>query len=215
MLSASDPRLLHDNQAMRELHNRVAVFTGAASGIGFAIVEAFVAERMKVVMADLDGDRLEAEADRLRRAGGEVVRLRSTSPTRTMWNVRAVGPRAVRGPPRGREQRRHRQSRATPGSVARRVAAGGRRGPLGSHPWRAHLRATHPGDRRRGPHRERGLHGGGLAARSPGPLHRGQARRARADRRLGRRVRVAGCPGRSQRRDPRHGANRDEPDRDD
>jgi NAD(P)-dependent dehydrogenase (short-subunit alcohol dehydrogenase family) len=60
---------------MLELQNRVAVVTGAASGIGLAIVEAFVAERMEVVMADLDGDRLSAEADRIRRAGGDVLAL--------------------------------------------------------------------------------------------------------------------------------------------
>ena len=75
MLSASDPRLLRDNRTMLELHNRVAVVTGAASGIGLAIVEAFVVEGMKVVMADLDGDRLEAEADRIRRTGGDVHAL--------------------------------------------------------------------------------------------------------------------------------------------
>ena len=74
-LSASDPKSLRDNRDMLELHNRVAVVTGAASGIGLAIVEAFVAERMKVVMADLDGDRLNAEADRIRRAGGDVLAL--------------------------------------------------------------------------------------------------------------------------------------------
>ena len=61
---------------MLELHNRVAVVTGAASGIGLAVVEAFVAERMKVVMADLDENRLQSEADRLRDAGGEVSALR-------------------------------------------------------------------------------------------------------------------------------------------
>jgi NAD(P)-dependent dehydrogenase (short-subunit alcohol dehydrogenase family) len=65
-----------DNRAMRELGARVAVVTGAASGIGLAVVEAFVAERMRVVMADLDDDRLQAEAGRLGRAGGEVSALR-------------------------------------------------------------------------------------------------------------------------------------------
>ena len=39
---------------MREFRDRVAVVTGAASGIGLALVEAFVAEGMHVVMADID-----------------------------------------------------------------------------------------------------------------------------------------------------------------
>lgn len=50
---------------MRELRGRVAVVTGAASGIGLAIVEAFVAEGMRVVMADRDVDRLRNHAERL------------------------------------------------------------------------------------------------------------------------------------------------------
>jgi NAD(P)-dependent dehydrogenase (short-subunit alcohol dehydrogenase family) len=51
---------------------RVAVVTGAASGIGLAVVEAFVAEGMRVAMTDLDQPRLAAEADRLRDQGADV-----------------------------------------------------------------------------------------------------------------------------------------------
>ena len=57
---------------MQELRNRVAVVTGAASGIGLAIAEAFVGEGMRVTMADLDEHTLDAEAERLRAMGGEV-----------------------------------------------------------------------------------------------------------------------------------------------
>jgi NAD(P)-dependent dehydrogenase (short-subunit alcohol dehydrogenase family) len=39
---------------MKELAGRVAVVTGAASGIGFGIAEALAAERMKVMLADVD-----------------------------------------------------------------------------------------------------------------------------------------------------------------
>jgi len=48
------------------------VVTGAASGIGLAIAEAFVAEGVKVAMADLNVTAATAEAERLRGAGGDV-----------------------------------------------------------------------------------------------------------------------------------------------
>jgi NAD(P)-dependent dehydrogenase (short-subunit alcohol dehydrogenase family) len=47
---------------MEELSGKVAVVTGAASGIGLAMVEAFVGEGMKVVMADIEVDALERAA---------------------------------------------------------------------------------------------------------------------------------------------------------
>jgi NAD(P)-dependent dehydrogenase (short-subunit alcohol dehydrogenase family) len=43
----------------------VAVVTGAASGIGLAIAEAFVTEGMQVVMADRDEEKLRRHAERL------------------------------------------------------------------------------------------------------------------------------------------------------
>ncbi len=48
-----------------DLTGRVAVVTGAASGIGLAMVEAFLAEGMSVVLSDLDPDRLSVQVDRL------------------------------------------------------------------------------------------------------------------------------------------------------
>jgi NAD(P)-dependent dehydrogenase (short-subunit alcohol dehydrogenase family) len=50
---------------VKEFSDRVAVVTGAASGIGLAIAEAFVGEDMYVVMADLDEDALMTHAARL------------------------------------------------------------------------------------------------------------------------------------------------------
>ncbi len=47
--------------------------TGAASGIGLAIVESLVAEGMSVVMADIDADHLNAHATRLRNEGAAVL----------------------------------------------------------------------------------------------------------------------------------------------
>ena len=57
---------------MDQLAGRTAVVTGAASGIGLATVEAFVAEGMRVLMADVDEARLDAEAGRLRADGREA-----------------------------------------------------------------------------------------------------------------------------------------------
>jgi NAD(P)-dependent dehydrogenase (short-subunit alcohol dehydrogenase family) len=59
--------------ALQELTGKVAVVTGAASGIGLALTERFVAEGMKVVMADVEEARLAAEAARVQRVGGDVL----------------------------------------------------------------------------------------------------------------------------------------------
>ncbi|HVM99170.1 MAG TPA: SDR family NAD(P)-dependent oxidoreductase [Caulobacteraceae bacterium] len=58
---------------MKSLEGKVAVVTGAASGIGLGMTEAFASRGMKVVMADIEEDALEFEADRLVRANFEVV----------------------------------------------------------------------------------------------------------------------------------------------
>jgi NAD(P)-dependent dehydrogenase (short-subunit alcohol dehydrogenase family) len=55
-----------------ELVGRVAVVTGAASGIGLAISERFVAEGMRVMLSDLDLDSLDEAVNRLGAAGGDV-----------------------------------------------------------------------------------------------------------------------------------------------
>ena len=47
---------------MEELSGKVAVVTGAASGIGLAMVQSFVAEGMRVVMADIEAEPLAAAA---------------------------------------------------------------------------------------------------------------------------------------------------------
>lgn len=58
---------------MQELAGKTAVVTGAASGIGLALTEAFVARGMNVVMADIEEPLLLAEARRLEGAGAAVL----------------------------------------------------------------------------------------------------------------------------------------------
>jgi NAD(P)-dependent dehydrogenase (short-subunit alcohol dehydrogenase family) len=54
---------------MQQLEGRVAVVTGAASGIGLATSEALIAEGVRVVMADVNAQALEEQAARF----GDVV----------------------------------------------------------------------------------------------------------------------------------------------
>lgn len=53
--------------------NRVAVVTGAARGIGYAIAERYAQEGAKIVLADLDATLLDVAAARLRATGAQVV----------------------------------------------------------------------------------------------------------------------------------------------
>jgi NAD(P)-dependent dehydrogenase (short-subunit alcohol dehydrogenase family) len=78
-----------DNRPVRELRDRVAVVTGAASGIGLAIVEAFVDEGMRVVMADLDEVQLHSHAVRLSGNGADVLAV--PADVRDPESVDAVG----------------------------------------------------------------------------------------------------------------------------
>ena len=58
---------------MKNLTDRVAVVTGAASGIGRAMVESFLDAGMKVVLADIDEERLENTSSALKKFDANVL----------------------------------------------------------------------------------------------------------------------------------------------
>ena len=62
---------------VKDLAGKVAVVTGGAGGIGRAMVERFVAEGMKVVIADIDETLLDTAVAEIRANGGDVTGVRT------------------------------------------------------------------------------------------------------------------------------------------
>jgi NAD(P)-dependent dehydrogenase (short-subunit alcohol dehydrogenase family) len=62
---------------METLRDKVAVVTGAASGIGFAMAERFAADGMKVVLADVEANALAAAEQHLAGTGAATLALRT------------------------------------------------------------------------------------------------------------------------------------------
>jgi len=62
---------------MRDLAGKVAVVTGAASGIGRALTERFARAGMKVVLADVEEGALAAAARELEAGGAETLAVRT------------------------------------------------------------------------------------------------------------------------------------------
>jgi len=58
---------------MKQFQGRVAVVTGGASGIGYAMAERFAREGMRVVIADIESAALEEAEGRLRAGGADVL----------------------------------------------------------------------------------------------------------------------------------------------
>jgi NAD(P)-dependent dehydrogenase (short-subunit alcohol dehydrogenase family) len=61
---------------MKDLSGKVAVVTGAASGIGLAMAERFAAEGMRVVLADIESGALSNAASQMLDVGYDVSALR-------------------------------------------------------------------------------------------------------------------------------------------
>jgi len=68
---------MREQSVLQDFDGKVAVVTGAASGIGRALAERFVDEGMKVVLADVEGDALREAARVLEARGAEVLARRT------------------------------------------------------------------------------------------------------------------------------------------
>jgi len=55
------------------LQNKVAVITGAASGMGLAIAELFAREGAQVVAADWNAERLKIAVEKIQKDGGAII----------------------------------------------------------------------------------------------------------------------------------------------
>jgi NAD(P)-dependent dehydrogenase (short-subunit alcohol dehydrogenase family) len=78
---------------MQRVEDRVAVVTGAASGIGLGIARAFAAAGMRVVLADVREEALEQAAAELREGGGRAIAVRTD--VRRLDDVEALAAAAL------------------------------------------------------------------------------------------------------------------------
>ncbi len=161
---------------------KVAVITGAASGIGRGLAQRFGAEGMRLVLADIEADALECGGRRPPRWGRRCRRPRHRR-VRGRRGRRA-GPRRarrLRRGPSGVQQRRGRRWWTHRVVHHRRLGVGARRQPVGRHPRDARLPA-HADRAGRGPHRQHRVAGGPVRGAVHGSVQREQVRRRRHQR---------------------------------
>ena len=58
---------------MQDFAGRVAVITGGASGIGLATAQALAQEKMRIVLADIEQEPLDAAVKEIQGLGVEVI----------------------------------------------------------------------------------------------------------------------------------------------
>jgi len=68
------------------LEGRVAVITGAARGMGYAMARRFSKEGARVVIIDIRGDAAEEAAKKIREAGGEAIAFQGDVTSRERMN---------------------------------------------------------------------------------------------------------------------------------
>jgi NAD(P)-dependent dehydrogenase (short-subunit alcohol dehydrogenase family) len=66
-----------EHRTMKTLRDKVAVVTGAASGIGRAVVDRLAADGAKVVLADVESGALEAAVAEVRATGADAIGVRT------------------------------------------------------------------------------------------------------------------------------------------
>ena len=78
---------------MQDMRSKVAVITGAASGMGRAFADRFAAEGMKVVLADIEEPELARAVDELKATGAEAIGVRTD--VASIDDVRVLRERAL------------------------------------------------------------------------------------------------------------------------
>ena len=61
---------------MKNLKDKVAVITGGASGLGFAMAQRFAQEGVKIVLADIEDGPLQTAVGRLEQAGVDTLGIK-------------------------------------------------------------------------------------------------------------------------------------------